>query len=111
MCLKPWQFSCWNKNDLNYAYLTSAARSRSRPRSSPRSSVLLIRWYRIQSAAIHYYATTMPKTPAWAAKASRCCAWDITYSSRMCRDDVHTEIGWLVVLCAVLLTILVAGCA
>ncbi|VVO24210.1 hypothetical protein PS723_04459 [Pseudomonas fluorescens] len=24
VCLKAWQFSCWNKNDPNYAYLSGS---------------------------------------------------------------------------------------
>lgn len=24
VCLKPWQFSCWNKDDANYKYLSGA---------------------------------------------------------------------------------------
>jgi len=24
ICLKPWQFSCWNKNDVNYKIITKA---------------------------------------------------------------------------------------
>lgn len=74
VCRAPWQFSCWNKNDPNYPYLSGA-------RQIPRAQYTLAREAALAviegrqpdptGGATHYYATTMPKAPAWAAKAKR----------------------------------------
>jgi spore germination cell wall hydrolase CwlJ-like protein len=73
VCLKPWQFSCWNKNDPNYAYLSGAKPIPTRELARARMAADHV----IDSAApdptngsTHYYATTRPKPPAWAAKAT-----------------------------------------
>lgn len=72
VCLKPWQFSCWNKNDPNYAYLSGA---RPIPAREFKQAVTAAD-HVIGSAgpdptngATHYYATTMPKPPTWAKGA------------------------------------------
>lgn len=73
VCKAPWQFSCWNKNDPNYPYMIGekeiprsqyalaldAAKSATSERTDP------------TMGATHYFSTTMPKAPAWAAKATR----------------------------------------
>lgn len=73
VCLKPYQFSCWNKNDPNYPYLSGA-------RPIPAAEFATCRRVADQvidgvpdptGGATHYYATTMPKAPDWAAKAKR----------------------------------------
>lgn len=74
VCLKPWQFSCWNKNDPNYSYLSGA-----KPIPSREFAQALIAADQVvdglqpdpTGGATHYYATTMPKAPAWAAKAKQ----------------------------------------
>ncbi|MCY1361298.1 spore cortex-lytic enzyme [compost metagenome] len=74
VCRAPWQFSCWNKNDPNYPYLSGA-------RQIPHAQYTLAREAAVAviegrqpdptGSATHYYATTMPKAPAWAARAKR----------------------------------------
>lgn len=74
VCLKAWQFSCWNQNDPNYPYLSGA-------KTIP--AVQLAQAYKAADlvmsgaapdptgGATHYYAPTMPKAPTWAAKAKQ----------------------------------------
>jgi spore germination cell wall hydrolase CwlJ-like protein len=74
VCQKPYQFSCWNKNDPNYPFLSGA-------KPIPAAEFTMCRLAAEQvigglkpdptSGATHYYATTMPKPPAWAAKAKQ----------------------------------------
>lgn len=74
VCLKPWQFSCWNQNDPNYAYLSGA-----KPIPAAQFAQAQRAADQVMSGSIpdptggatHYYATTMPKAPAWAAKAKQ----------------------------------------
>ncbi|UCP00112.1 cell wall hydrolase [Metapseudomonas lalkuanensis] len=76
VCRAPWQFSCWNKNDPNYPYLSGA-------RAIPNTQYMLAREAAVAviegrqpdptSGATHYYATTMPKAPKWVAGAARTC--------------------------------------
>lgn len=68
VCLKPWQFSCGNQNDPNYAYLSTykpiqaqKAADQVKSGSVPDPT----------GRATHYYATTMPQARAWAAKAEQ----------------------------------------
>lgn len=74
VCLKPWQFSCWNKNDPNYAYLSGAKAIPFRELAQARIAADLVidgKQPDPTGGATHYYATTMPKAPAWAAKAKQ----------------------------------------
>ena len=74
VCLKPWQFSCWNKNDPNYAYLSGA-----RPISAREFKQALTAADHVigsngpdpTNGATHYYATTVPKPPTWAKCAEQ----------------------------------------
>ena len=74
VCLKPWQFSCWNKNDLNYAYLSGA---KSIPAAQyaqalkAADQVMAGTTPDPTGGATHYYATTMPKPPTWAKGAKQ----------------------------------------
>lgn len=68
VCTAKWQFSCWNANDPNSAYLTGA---------KPIPKGQLNRAIEAANAVIdgtvddpthgatHYYALSMPKPPAW----------------------------------------------
>jgi spore germination cell wall hydrolase CwlJ-like protein len=74
VCQAPWQFSCWNKNDPNYPYLSGAKQIPAGEYLRAREAALAV----ISGSqpdptggATHYYATTMAKPPAWAAKAKR----------------------------------------
>jgi spore germination cell wall hydrolase CwlJ-like protein len=74
VCLKPWQFSCWNKNDPNYAYLSGA-----KPIPAREFARALLTADHVMAGtapdptngATHYYATSMKKAPAWSAKAKQ----------------------------------------
>jgi spore germination cell wall hydrolase CwlJ-like protein len=68
VCLKPWQFSCWNKNDPNFSYLIG-----SKPIPAGQFAQAKIAADKVitgkvpdpSGGATHYYATTMPKPPTW----------------------------------------------
>ncbi len=72
VCLKPWQFSCWNQSDPNHSYLSGA-----KPIPAAQFAQAQRAADQVMSGAVpdptggatHYYATTMPKAPAWAAGA------------------------------------------
>ena len=72
VCLKPYQFSCWNKNDPNFPFLSGA---KPIPVAEMAKAVMVATavmdgaYPDPTGGATHYYATTMPKAPAWAAKA------------------------------------------
>jgi spore germination cell wall hydrolase CwlJ-like protein len=74
VCQKPYQFSCWNKSDPNYAYLSGA-----KPIPLQEFTQAQIAADQVISGkvpdptggATHYHATTMQKVPAWAAKAKQ----------------------------------------
>ncbi|MCE0464918.1 cell wall hydrolase [Pseudomonas uvaldensis] len=74
VCLKPYQFSCWNQNDPNYPFLSGAKPIPPKQiAQAQRAADLVISGAEpdITKGATHYYATTMPKPPAWAAKATQ----------------------------------------
>jgi spore germination cell wall hydrolase CwlJ-like protein len=74
VCQKAWQFSCWNKNDPNFPYLSGAKQIPFRELAQARiaaDQVIDGKQPDPTSGATHYYATTMPKAPAWAAKAKQ----------------------------------------
>lgn len=74
VCQTPYQFSCWNKSDPNFVYLSG---------SKPIPAGEFARAYAAADQVIagtvpdptggatHYYAITMPQAPAWAAKAKQ----------------------------------------
>ncbi|MCD5986408.1 cell wall hydrolase [Pseudomonas sp. CDFA 553] len=74
VCQKQYQFSCWNKNDPNYPYLSGA---KPIPVGEMAKAVMVATavidgaYPDPTGGATHYYATTMPKAPAWAAKAKQ----------------------------------------
>ncbi|QXI55823.1 cell wall hydrolase [Pseudomonas alvandae] len=74
VCLKPYQFSCWNKNDPNYPYLSGAKEiPPTQFAQAQRAADLVISGAEadITNGATHYYATTMPKPPAWIKDATQ----------------------------------------
>jgi spore germination cell wall hydrolase CwlJ-like protein len=74
VCLKPYQFSCWNKNDPNYPHLSGAKPIPPKQfAQAQRAADLVISGQEpdITRGATHYYATTMPKAPAWAKDATQ----------------------------------------
>ena len=74
VCQSPYQFSCWNKNDPNYPYLSGAKPIPPKQfEQAQRAADLVIAGTEpdMTKGATHYYATTMPKAPVWAAKATQ----------------------------------------
>lgn len=73
VCEAPWQYSCWNKNDPNYLCISGAKPIPLGELTAARLAATTV----IGSAgpdptggATHYYATSMPKPPAWASAAT-----------------------------------------
>lgn len=74
VCQKPYQFSCWNKNDPNYAYMSGARPIPSREFAQAQIAADQVMADQVPDptyGATHYYATTMPSPPAWTAKAKQ----------------------------------------
>lgn len=74
VCQKPYQFSCWNKNDPNYVFLIGIKQIAFRELAQARIAADQVVDGKVEDptgGATHYYATTMPKAPAWAAKAKQ----------------------------------------
>lgn len=74
VCQKPYQFSCWNKNDPNYTYLSGAKQIPFREFAQAQiaaDQVLVGKVSDPTGGATHYYAITMPKAPDWAAGAKQ----------------------------------------
>lgn len=68
-CLRPWQFSCWNKNDPNaqkLAKLTYPSYSRYFP------VIEKAKAKDITNGATHYYNPSVCKEPAWAKGKTPC---------------------------------------
>ncbi len=68
VCLKPWQFSCWNENDPNYAKLMAVELP------DPQfSDAIVFAWAQTNGrlrdrtkGSDSYYAAGMKNPPAWA---------------------------------------------
>jgi spore germination cell wall hydrolase CwlJ-like protein len=74
VCQKPYQFSCWNKNDPNFAYLSGAKTIPFRELVQAQIAADQVMAGKVPDptgGATHYYATTMLSPPAWAAKAKQ----------------------------------------
>ncbi|EJM70450.1 Cell Wall Hydrolase [Pseudomonas sp. GM49] len=74
VCQKPYQFSCWNRNDPNFAYLSGAKQIPSREFAQAQIAADQVMAGTVADptgGASHYYATTMPKPPAWAKAAKQ----------------------------------------
>jgi spore germination cell wall hydrolase CwlJ-like protein len=68
VCLKPWQFSCWNSNDPNYAFLSGAKpipAGQFKQAMEAANAVIDGTVDDMTHGATHYYATSMPKPPVW----------------------------------------------
>jgi spore germination cell wall hydrolase CwlJ-like protein len=74
VCQAPYQFSCWNKNDPNYPYLSGAAQI------PPSQYALVARVARLvvdgatpdpTGGATHYYAKSMKTPPKWTEGAKQ----------------------------------------
>lgn len=68
VCLKPWQFSCWNKNDPNYPQISTVSLDDSKSYRRSFAIMTLVMAGDIPdptNGATHYYANYIP-APAWA---------------------------------------------
>lgn len=75
VCLDPWQFSCWLKNDPNLPRMLAVARQPDAPYQAALAlaEVLLQGSLKdITHGARHYFAVTLRRPPAWAAGKSPC---------------------------------------
>lgn len=74
VCKKPYQFSCWNKGDPNQPFLSGARQIPFRELAQCRLAADQVIDGKVPdptSGATHYYATTMPSAPKWAAGAKK----------------------------------------
>ncbi|WP_349970916.1 cell wall hydrolase [Pseudomonas caspiana] len=74
VCQKAWQFSCWNKNDPNFPFLSGAEPIPPAQFAQARQAAAIVidgKQPDPTGGATHYYSTTMPKAPDWAANAKR----------------------------------------
>jgi spore germination cell wall hydrolase CwlJ-like protein len=74
VCQKPYQFSCWNKSDLNYAFLSGARVIPFREFAQAQIAAEQVMAGKVPDptgGATHYYATTMLKPPVWAKGAKQ----------------------------------------
>ncbi|AJO79042.1 cell wall hydrolase [Pseudomonas sp. MRSN 12121] len=72
VCQAPYQFSSWNKNDPNYPFLTGAKPIPAGQLAQAQRAADQVMGDAVPDptgGATHYYATTMARAPAWAAKA------------------------------------------
>lgn len=69
VCLKPWQFSCWNESDPNYVILKDPTlRHPLLPICHDvAKAVALGHWPDITKGSTHYHASTITP-PAWSKK-------------------------------------------
>ncbi|WP_322616998.1 cell wall hydrolase [Pseudomonas sp. BIC9C] len=68
VCQKPYQFSCWNRNDPNFAYLSGAKQIPFREFAQAQIAADQVMAGKVSDptgGATHYYATTMSKPPTW----------------------------------------------
>lgn len=71
VCLKPFQFSCWNKQDPNHPLLTSKALEEDPLYGlckTVATQVASSQWPDLTKGSDHYYATTLSTPPVWNLK-------------------------------------------
>jgi spore germination cell wall hydrolase CwlJ-like protein len=74
VCLAPSQFSCWNKNDPNYPFLSGISQIHAGELSRCRKAADAVVDGVVSDptgGATHYYAASMRKAPAWADRAKQ----------------------------------------
>jgi N-acetylmuramoyl-L-alanine amidase len=82
-----YQFSCWNKNDPNFAYLSGAKPIPFRELAQARIAADQVIDGKVPDStggATHYYATTMPKPPIWVKGAKETLKLGRHVFSKMC---------------------------
>lgn len=67
VCLRPWQFSCWNPSDPNYPLLTDSDLTHPLLETchTVAKAVAEGLWPDLTKGSTHYHATTIPP-PRWA---------------------------------------------
>ena len=74
VCQAPYQFSCWNKNDPNYPYLSGAKpipKAELAKCQAAAKAVIDGAMTDPTGGATHYYAATMPRPPGWTGTATK----------------------------------------
>jgi spore germination cell wall hydrolase CwlJ-like protein len=74
VCQAPYQFSCWNKNDPNYAYMSGAKAIPLLELAQARIAADQVIDGKVSDptgGATHYYAMTMKKSPSWSIGATQ----------------------------------------
>ena len=73
VCQQPYQFSCWNANDPNSPYLAGAKPIPAGEYKRALTVAMAVMGGVVldpTGGATHYYATSMPKAPAWVKGAT-----------------------------------------
>lgn len=73
VCRAPYQFSCWNRNDPNFPFLSGAKPIPERMFNALKAVAMTVIRGEVPDptgGATHYYATTMPRPPAWVKGAT-----------------------------------------
>lgn len=70
ICLKPWQFSCWNRRDPNYAIITEVTSDDPIFKICLEVSEKIVNQDMpdLTKGADHYYSSLVKNTPFWALK-------------------------------------------
>ncbi|MGH8384021.1 MAG: cell wall hydrolase [Pseudomonas sp.] len=74
VCQRPYQFSCWNRNDPNHPFLSGVRQVPFRELAQARIAADQVIDGLVPDptgGATHYYAVSMKTPPAWAAKAKQ----------------------------------------
>ena len=66
VCLKKWQFSCWNENDPNRKKILALSLDDLEEQIDVASGVISGHYVDPTHGSTHYYAKSMPKPPKWA---------------------------------------------
>jgi N-acetylmuramoyl-L-alanine amidase len=67
VCLKPWQFSCWNKNDPNLVFLKEINLSNPifKVCQQVAKEVSSQRWPDLTEGCDHYFSASLVQSPSW----------------------------------------------
>lgn len=74
VCQKPYQFSCWNKNNPNYPFLSGEREIPFRELAQSRIAADQVIDGKVTDptdGATHYYATSMSPAPKWVVGATQ----------------------------------------
>jgi spore germination cell wall hydrolase CwlJ-like protein len=68
VCLKPFQFSCWNHDDPNYKLLQNPPLNDALFHTCKKvaEGVIMHKWPDLTQGADHYYCDSMKMAPSWA---------------------------------------------